>query len=121
MNKAKIAALVSTILILGGLCGSFLANSQPTKTAATLDTEPSDPLHGIVYYKNPVSGKLALYVSYELEPEHEYSFQITDDGVTFSEIFHKSMKGVTHEIYESFNVPDPCNGIWPRVLDVTPH
>ena len=92
------------------------------KTAASLDTtEPSDPLHGIVYYKNPVSGKLALYVSYELEPEHEYSFQITDDGVTFSEIFHKSMKGVTHEIYESFNVPDPCNGLWPRVLDVTPH
>lgn len=79
--------------------------------------EKSDPLDGIVYFKNPITGKLALYISFELVPNHEYAVQVTDDGVAWSEAFYKSTKGMTNDVYYSFNV-DPCNGLWPRVIDL---
>jgi len=81
--------------------------------------ERMDPLDGIVYFKNPVTGKLALYISFELVPNREYDVQITEDGVTWSEPFRKSTKGAVNDVYYSFNV-DPCNGLWPRVIDLGP-
>ncbi len=88
-----------------------------------LEEEKSDPLDGLVYFKNPVTGKLALYISFELVPNHEYAVQVTDDGVTWSEAFYKSTKGQSNDVYYSFNV-DPCssggNALWPRVIDLGP-
>ena len=78
--------------------------------------EKEDPLDGLVYYKNPVTGKLALYISFELQPGHDYAIQVTDDGVTWSEAYIKSNTG-TNDVYLSFSV-DPCNGIWPRCIDL---
>lgn len=82
--------------------------------------ERVDPLAGIVYFKHPTTGRLALYISFELRPDREYSVQVTDDGVTWSEAWHKSTKGARYDEYYSFNVPDPCVGLWPRVLDLGP-
>jgi|SRR6185503_838654 len=81
--------------------------------------EKEDPLDGIVYFRNPVTGKLALYISFELVPNHEYDVQVTEDGVNWSEPFRKSTKGALNDVYYSFNV-DPCAGLWPRVIDLGP-
>lgn len=79
---------------------------------------PGDTFEGLVYFKHPISGKIALYFSFELVPNREFEFQITHDGVTFLTLFHVSTKGNTDAIYESWNVGDPCIGPWPRVLDL---
>lgn len=74
-----------------------------------------DPLRGIVYYKHPRTGELSLYLAYELQANHTYSFQVTTDGVNFSELLRRTPTVYT---YESFNIPDPCSGLWPRVIDL---
>lgn len=120
MNKAKVGLWVAMI---GITAASILFAASPTvKNSATpqYTEENQNPFKGVVFFKNPLTEKLALYFAFELQPEHEYSIQITTDGVNWVEIEHRSMKGISHEVYESWNVQDPCNGIWPRVLDVTP-
>lgn len=102
-------------MTLALMAATLVVIDPKPKSTPTTD-ERSDPLAGIVYYKHPTTGKLALYVAYELEPFHTYSYQVTDDGVTWTEIRKRTI-GAT-EIYESFNVPDPCNGIWPRLIDL---
>ena len=111
---------MKTILPLVAVIGA-LAFASPTKPLAPTPAseEKHDPLDGIVYFKNPVTGRLALYISFELEPNHEYAVQVTDDGVSWSEAFTKSTRGMTNDVYYSFNV-DPCGGLWPRVLDLGP-
>jgi len=82
--------------------------------------EVENPFAGVVFYKNHVSGGLGMYFAFELQPDREYNYEVTTDGVHWEFVQHISMKGVTHEIYESFNIPDPCNGIWPRIIDLGP-
>ncbi len=77
-------------------------------------------VENVVYYKNPQTGRLGLYLSFELEPNHRYAFSYTRDGVTFIDAFVVDTTGNANEVYESFNVPDPGNGLWPRVLDLGP-
>lgn len=112
--KTLFALQVAVILAVFGLIA--LAGPKPLEPTY----EKHDPLSGIVYYRHPITGKLALYVAYELEPNHLYRFDVTDDGVTWETIEVLSTRGNTSDIYESFNVPDPCAGIWPRVVDLGP-
>jgi hypothetical protein len=120
MLKASKVFVVSLLLVV--ITGVFFTvRSSPVKpqvVTATADVVVEDPFKGVVFYKNPLSGGLAMYFAFELEPNHEYSWQITSDGVNWEEIQHLSTKGYTHEVYESFNIPDPCNGIWPRIIDL---
>lgn len=87
-------------------------------TAAILhsDTQYSR-VENVVYYTNG-AGKLGLYLSFELEPNHRYQFQATRDGRNFFDLFLEDTTGRVNDTYESFNIPDPGNGIWPRVLDL---
>jgi hypothetical protein len=115
LNKIKSAIAVT----IAASAIYLFAGQSPKTPLAPLEVENSDPLNGIVYYKNPVTGKLALYISFELEPNHEYDVQVTDDAVTWSEPFHISTKGNVNDVYYSFNV-DPCapgGSIWPRVIN----
>lgn len=83
--------------------------------------ESEDSFRGLVIFKNKATGRAALYFSFELQPNREYSVQITADGETYDEIQHRSMKGIDHEIYLSFNVIEPGpNSLWPRVIDLGP-
>lgn len=100
---AVLAALIASIAVL------VMAQSVPPKYSR---------VENVVYYKNPQTGRLGLYLSFELEPDHVYSFQYTRDGVTFFDAFQVNTKGATHETYESFNIGDPSQGIWPRILDL---
>ncbi len=77
-------------------------------------------VENIVYYRNPQTGRLGLYLSFELAQDHRYQFQWTRDGVTFFDAFVVDTTGNANEVYESFNIPDPCVGLWPRVLDLGP-
>ena len=113
MNKAKIGMAIASV---GIALATWLSVAAPVKPQQAVESE--NPFKGAVFYKNPVTGNLALYFAFEFEPGHEYSVQVTTDGINWSEVEHVNMKGVTHEVYESFNVPDPCNGIWPRVIDL---
>jgi hypothetical protein len=97
-----VVALLATVLLM--------AQSTPPRYSR---------VENVVYYKNPVTGALALYLSFELAEDHVYQFQWTRDGVTFTDAFQVNTKGNTHEIYESFNI-DPCHGLWPRVIDLGP-
>jgi hypothetical protein len=82
------------------------------------ETERSDPLRGLVYFPHPTTKKLALYVAYEFQAGHTYRIDVTSDGVNYSTLTTKSVPAGAHEVYESFNVPDPGNGLWPRVIDL---
>jgi hypothetical protein len=74
-------------------------------------------VENVVYYKNPQTGALGLYLSFELSPDHVYQFQYTRDGVTFFDAFKVNTTGNTNDVYESFNV-SPCDGLWPRIIDL---
>ncbi len=74
-------------------------------------------VENVVYYKNQ-AGKVGLYLSFELEPNHRYLFQATRNGVDFFDLFTEDTTGRINETYESFNVPDPGNGLWPRIVDL---
>lgn len=110
-----------------GFCVGFalavvIAAVPKPKPLTPYSEEKDDPLDGLVYFKNPITGKLALYISFELIPNHEYAVQVTDDGVNWSEAFYKSTRGMSNDVYYSFNI-DPCaNGgaLWPRVIDLGP-
>ena len=111
---------MKTKVIAWTLAACFLGWLVIAATPRPAEVEKSDPLRGIVYYHNQFTGKLGLYVAYELEPNHVYRFDVTDDGVNFTTIKTTDTKGRTSDIYESFNVPNPCEGIWPRVIDLGP-
>lgn len=81
--------------------------------------EPANPLKGLVYFANKQTGRLGLYLAYELEPNKQYAVEITTDGVTFEEVQRYDTTGRTQDIYLSWNIPEPAHGTWPRVRDVT--
>ena len=108
---------MKTKVIAWVLAACFLSWLVIAAVPRPASVEKDDPLNGIVYFKNPVTGKLALYISFELQPNHQYAVQVTDDGVTWSEAYIKSTKGAVNDVYLSYSV-DPCNGIWPRVIDL---
>ncbi len=117
--KRILIALAATFATVA-LFSIVLALPPKALKPLQLEEEKSDPLDGIVYFKNPVTGKLALYVSFELRPGHSYAIQVTSDGVTWSEPYIKSNTG-TNDVYLSFNV-DPCpasgDSVWPRCVDL---
>ena len=80
----------------------------------------SDPLSGLVYFANKQTGRLGLYVAYELEPDRQYAVDITTNGVNYEEIRRYDTTGRKEDIYLSWNIPDPGQGTWPRVRDITP-
>jgi len=77
-----------------------------------------NPFKGVVFFNNPITKRIGLYFAFELLPNREYEYEMTTDGITWEHIRHRSTKGMTQDIYESWNVPDPCNGLWPRIRDV---
>ncbi len=77
-------------------------------------------VQNVVYYKNPQTGRLGLYLSFELEVNHRYLFQATRNGVDYFDLFTEDTTGRVNDTYESFNVPDPGNGLWPRIVDLGP-
>ncbi len=77
------------------------------------------PMRGIIYYTNPVTGGFRLYFSFELEPDHLYRVEVTTDAKNYELVEIRDTTGNTFDIYESFSV-DPCNGIWPRIIDLGP-
>ena len=81
------------------------------------ETERSDPLRGLVYFPHPTTKKLALYVAYEFQAGHTYRFDVTSDGVNYSTIETRTIPA-DRNIYESWNIPDPGNGLWPSVIDL---
>ncbi len=123
MKKLQIAllAVIAAIFASTAVWSVILAASPKALKPLQLE-EKEDPLDGIVYFKNPVTGKLALYVSFELQPGHAYAISVTSDGVTWSEPYIKSNTG-TNDVYLSFNV-DPCpasgDSVWPRCVDLGP-
>ena len=78
------------------------------------------PTDGIVYYKNPVSGGMAFYLNYELEPDHSYLVEITSDAVNYQPLYVINTQGQADEIYHTYNVG---NGLdpWPRFTDLGPN
>jgi len=116
MKKPLLGFAAILAMFLFGLALVFTNAAVQPKSSH----ERIDPLQGIVYYKHPTTGKLAIYVAYELRPNRLYRFDVTDDGVNFTTIVTRNTAGRTNDVYESFNVPDPCVGIWPRVVDLGP-
>lgn len=106
-----IVALIAAVLSM------FYALAQPKPQSSH---EPHDPFKGIAYFQHPVTGKLALYIAYELLPNRLYRFEVTTDGVNFRPLSTRNTSGMTHTVYESFNVQDPCFGLWPRIIDLGP-
>lgn len=70
---------------------------------------------GIVYFPNPVTGGIAFYFSFELEPGHEYEVQVTRDAVNYTPIHKISTADQPKEIYFTYNVGSK-EGPWPRVV-----
>lgn len=77
------------------------------------------PSEGLVYYVNPVVGGIAFYFSFELEPNHNYLVEITDDAVNYSALHTISTVKQTRNIYFTYNVSTNA-GPWPRVTDLGP-
>jgi len=106
MKKIRFAILA---VLLTSVAVLVMAQSVPPKYSR---------VENIVYYKNPQTGRLGLYLSFELEKDHVYQFQYTRDGVTFFDAFQVNTKGNANDVYESFNIPNPGQGLWPRIVDL---
>ena len=109
MKKHFAPFAIITVTLLAISAVFVMAQSVPPKYSR---------VDNVVYYKNPQTGRLGLYLSFELSPDHVYQFQYTRDGVTFFDAFQVNTKGNANDVYESFNVGDPARGIWPRIVDL---
>lgn len=107
--KKRIAAVITlmfaTILVAATITSTLFSDTKYSR------------VENVVYYKNP-QGKIGLYLSFELEINHRYQFQFTRNGVDFFDAFIEDTTGRINETYESFNIPDPGNGLWPRIIDL---
>jgi hypothetical protein len=110
MKRLHLPTLAVTVI---GLLVTVLLMAQSTPPRYSR-------VENVVYFTNPLTGRLGLYLSFELESDHVYLFQWTRDGVTFSDGFRVDTKGIGHDTYESFNIPDPCHALWPRIVDLGP-
>jgi hypothetical protein len=116
-GKPKIQSNMKNIIALIAVSALVVAISAAPKAPAPLSEQKYSRVENVVYYKNPQTGSLGLYLSFELSPDHVYQFQFTRDGVTFFDAFQVNTKGNTNDVYESFNV-SPCDGLWPRIIDL---
>lgn len=105
-NKLRFAALALALVAV-----LVMAQSTPPRYSR---------VENIAYYTNPQTGRVGLYLSFELEIDHRYQFQGSRNGVDFFDLFIDDTTGRVNDTYESFNIGDPCNAIWPRVIDLGP-
>lgn len=75
------------------------------------------PSYGLVYYVNPVTRSIAFYLSYGLEPGHEYLVEVTSDAVNYTPLHTISTHNQPKEIYFTYNVSSSA-GPWPRVTEI---
>jgi len=75
------------------------------------------PVEDITYTNNPLTGKIAFYFAFELEPNKEFVVQVTGDGVTYTDQLRISTMGNTEEVYHSHTVASSA-GPWPRVMEL---
>jgi len=78
------------------------------------------PSEGVVYFKNPVTGGMAFYLNYGLEPGHSYLLEVTDDAVNYAPLYVINTESQTNEIYHTHTVGQ-CGDPWPRVTDLGPN
>lgn len=88
-------------------------------TEALLGQERKHPVE-VTYFKNVVTGQVGVYFLFELVPDREYSLEYTRDSETWIKFSHISTQGNTEDVYKAWAVINPCNGVWPRLIDLGP-
>lgn len=117
MKKLHLPTVVVTVIGLA-VTIFLMAQSSAPKLIAQEEDHRYSQLENIFYYKNASTGRIGINFIFELEPNHVYKWQATRDGVTYFDLFTENTAGRPGPVHEGYNIPDPCQALWPRLLDL---